>query len=90
MMTAGIVMAITKKKIQPGALVMVSFPIEKEQTKNPARKFDGQEFAVRTRFQPKPTVKPQFTLVGCESEYGKPYWFLEEELIVLSEVESCH
>lgn len=89
MMTAGLVMAITKKKILPGALVMVSFPIEKEQTKNPARKFDGQKFTVKTRHQPKPTVKPQFTLYGAEVN-GLPYWFTEDELIVLSEVSSCH
>lgn len=90
MMTAGMVMAICRKKVMPGALVMVSYPIENEQTKNPARKFDGMEFTVRTRFQPNPHVKPQFTLYGAESEYGTPYWFLEDELIVLSEVERCH
>lgn len=83
-------MAIYKKKVLPGALVMVSCPVEKEQVNNPTRQFDGLEFVVKTRHQPNPHVKPQFTLYGCESEYGKPYWFLEEELIVLSEVESCH
>lgn len=90
MMTAGLVMAVRKKKILPGALVMVSFPIENEQTKNPARKFDGQEFVVKSRLQPTHLVKPQFTLYGAESKYGLPYWFLEDELTVLSEVKSCH
>ena len=90
-MTAGLVMAITKKKIMPGALVMVSFPIEKEQTKNPARQFEGQEFTVKTKHIANgPMAKPQYTLYGCESEYGLPYWFLEDELIVISEVKSCH
>lgn len=89
-MTAGITMAICSKKVMPGALVMVSFPIEKEQTKNPARKFEGREFTVRTRHQPVSTRAPQFTLYGCESEYGIPYWFLEDELVVLSEVKRWH
>ena len=91
MMTAGLVMAICSKKILPGALVMVSFPIEKEQTKNPARKFEGQEFTVRTKhITPGPLAKPQFTLYGCEGPNHKPYWFLEDELTVISEVSSCH
>lgn len=91
MMTAGISMAIRKPKILPGALVMVSYPMEtNEQTKNVAKKFEGHEFVVKTRHQPVPTKKPQFTLYGCESEYGLPYWFLEDELVVLSEVKRCH
>ena len=90
MITVGLVMAVRKKKILPGALVMVSFPIENEQTKNPARKFDGQEFVVKSRLQPTHLVKPQFTLYGCEGKNNKPYWFLEDELVVLAEVERCH
>ena len=90
MITAGISMAIRKPKILPGALVMVSYPIEHEQTKNVAKKFEGQEFTVRTRHQPVSTRAPQFTLYGCESEYGLPYWFLEDELVVLSEVKRWH
>ena len=89
-MTAGLVMTVCKKRVLPGALVMVSFPIGNEQTNNPARKFEGQEFTVRSRHQPISTKAPQFTLYGCETEYGLPYWFLEEELVVLSEVKSCH
>lgn len=84
------IMAICKKRVLPGALVMVSFPIENEQTNNPARKFDGMEFTVKTRHQPVASKKPQYTLYGCETEYGLPYWFLDDELIVLSEVERCH
>ena len=44
----------------------------------------------RKRHQPVATKPPQFTLYGCESEYGLPYWFLEEELVVLSEVQRWH
>ena len=55
-----------------------------------AKKFEGREFVVKTRHQPVPDKKPQFTLYGCESEYGLPYWFLEDELVVLSEVQRWH
>ena len=89
MMTAGISMAIRKQRILPGALVMVSYPLN-EQTNNVARKFEGQEFTVKTRHQPVSTRAPQFTLCGCETEYGLPYWFLEDELVVLSEVQRWH
>ena len=88
-MTAGISMAIRKQRILPGALVMVSYPLN-EQTNNVARKFEGQEFTVKTRHQPVSTRAPQFTLCGCETEYGLPYWFLEDELVVLSEVQRWH
>ena len=89
MITAGISMAIRKQRILPGALVMVSYPLN-EQTNNVARKFEGQEFTVKTRHQPVSTRAPQFTLCGCETEYGLPYWFLEDELVVLSEVQRWH
>lgn len=90
MMTAGLTMAIRKMRILPGALVMVSFPIENEQTKNPARKFEGQEFTVRERYLATPTSKPQYTLYGCNGPNDKPYWFLEDELMVIQEAKSCH
>ena len=89
MITAGISMAIRKPKILPGALVMVSYPLN-EQTNNVARKFEGREFVVKTRHQSVSTKPPQFTLYRCESEYGLPYWFLEDELVVLSEVKRWH
>lgn len=82
-MTAGIVAEICRKRHQPGALVQVNVVTEGKQTKNPTVKFNGQVFRIEYRHQPKPTVKPQFTLVGCESEYGLPYWFAEEDLILL-------
>ena len=83
MMTAGIQSEIVRKRHMPGALVQVNIDLEKAQTKNPAAKFNGRNFIIEYRFQPKPTVKPQFTLIGCELEYGLPYWFTEEDLILL-------
>jgi hypothetical protein len=82
-MSAGIQSDICKKKHKPGALVMVSVETDGKQTKNPAVKFNGQVFRIEYKHQPKPTIRPQYTLVGCESEYGLPYWFAEEELILL-------
>lgn len=82
-MSAGLQLEICRKRHQPGALVEVAIDTENTQTKNPAAKFNGQNFRIEYRHQPKPTVKPQYTLVGCESEYGQPYWFIEEDLILL-------
>ena len=81
--SAGIQSEICKKKHMPGALVMVSVQTDGAQIKNPAAKFNGQTFRIDYKHQPKPTIRPQYTLVGCESEYGLPYWFAEEELILL-------
>lgn len=82
-MNAGIQAEICRKKHQPGALVMVNIQTDGVQIKNPAAKFNGQTFRIDYKLQSKPTVRPQFTLVGCESEYGLPYWFTEEQLILL-------
>lgn len=90
-MTAGLVMAITKKKILPGALVEVCYPIEREQTNNVAKQFEGQRFVVKSKHIANgPMAKPQYTLYDCVGRNGKPYWFLEDELIVISEVKECH
>lgn len=80
---AGIVAEICRKRHQPGALVQVNVETDRAQTNNPAKKFNGQTFRIEYRHQPKPTMRPQFTLVGCESDYGLPYWFTEEELILI-------
>lgn len=74
---------LQRKRYEPGALVMVSIEQGKGQTNNPAVKFNGQEFRILYKHQPKPTVRPQFILDGCEGEDGKPYWFLEDELILI-------
>lgn len=82
-MTDTILTAVnTKKKhMVPGALVRVN--IEPGQTNNPAIKCNGMTATIWERFQPWPTAKPQFTLQGVMSDKGKPYWFLEDELILL-------
>ena len=82
-MTAGIAVAVKGKKCVPGALVKVAIDTNNVQIKNPAAKFNGHVYRIETRHQPKPTKPPQFTLVGCESEFGLPYWFIEEDLILL-------
>lgn len=83
MSNAGVMAEICRKRHAPGALVQVNVETDGKQTKNPAAKFNGQTFRIEYKHQPKPTVKPQYTLVGCESEYGLPYWFAEEDLILL-------
>ena len=80
--TLGVISEIVRKRHMPGAFVEVNVN-DKAQTNNPAAKFNGQTFRIETRHQPKPNVKPQFTLEGCVSEYGQPYWFTEEDLILL-------
>ncbi len=82
-MNAGITSEICRKKHKPGALVQVNVETDRKQTNNPAAKFNGQTFRIDYKHQPKPTIRPQYTLVGCESEYGLPYWFTEEDLILL-------
>lgn len=83
MSNAGVVAEICRKRCVPGALVQVNVETDGKQTKNPAKKFNGQTFRIDYKHQPNPTVKPQYTLVGCESEYGLPYWFTEEQLILI-------
>lgn len=81
--TLGVISEIVRKRHMPGAFVEVNVETDKAQIHNPAAKFNGQTFRIETRHQPKPTVKPQFTLEGCTSDYGLPYWFTEEDLILL-------
>ena len=70
------------KKIKPGDMVMVCYSMT-EQTNNPARKYDGETFVVKDVLLPKTKVngKKQYTLFTAVSDMGKPYWFLEDELI---------
>lgn len=92
MMTAGITMTICKKKILPGALVMVSYPLEDGQIDNPAMKLEGQVFTVkRKRNVMVGRIKHSYyELYGAVSDKGVPYGFMENELTVISEVTSCH
>lgn len=51
--------------------------------KNPIEKFNGQEFTVKKVKLSYIAKSPrrQYTLFGCESDYGLPYWFGEEDVI---------
>ena len=74
-----------KTKIKPGNIVMVSYPIG-EQTNNPARKYNGQEFVVKDRRRidtPKGGARYLFELHGAVSDMGVPYTFLADELMIL-------
>ena len=84
-MTAGMTSLICKEKIQIGSVVMVAYPMG-EQTNNPARKLDGQTFTVESISLCKTRQgysRKMFSLYGAKSDAGVPYWFLEDELIVL-------
>ena len=84
---------IVRKKIAPGALVMVSFPLEKnEQTNNPAKKLEGQEFTVKRRvdIMVGRIRKSYWELYGAVSDKGVPYGFLDDELYVIAEVKRWH
>lgn len=86
-------MSIRKKQIRPGALVMVSYPMyEYEQTTNPAKKFEGQEFTVKRRVHVTRGKGGQWywELYGAVSDKGVPYGFLDDELYVIAEAKSCH
>lgn len=80
-------LAAARGPIRIGDNVIVSYPIG-EQTNNPARKLDGQEFTVKSKHQivgHKNTrvSKHYFELYGAVSEFGVHYGFLEDELIKL-------
>ncbi len=92
MITAGLVMAITRKKILPGTLVMVSYPLEDGQIDNPAKKYDGQVFTVKRKCNVMVgrIRHSYYELYNAVSDKGVSYGFLEDELTVISEVTSCH
>ena len=80
-------LAAAKGPIRIGDTVMVSYPMN-EQTNNPARKLDGQEFTVKSKHQitgHKNTrvSKHYFELYGAVSDMGVHYGFLDDELIKL-------
>lgn len=56
-----------------------------KQTKDPAMKLDGQEFVVKRKKLIMVGRQPRYywELYGAESEYGLPYGFCEEDLILL-------
>ena len=69
-----------RTRLRLGQMVMVCYPIG-ERWHNPAHKLDGLKFVIKTKHQPYSTWKPQYTLFEANSDAGKPYWFLEDELI---------
>ena len=72
-------------KISEGDLVMVAFPTG-EKTENPAHKFDGEQFVVKSKRKPRCNKGGDiylYELYGAESKAGKPYTFLTDELIRL-------
>ena len=77
-------MSHDRKSIKPGDLVLVSYPMN-EQTNNPARKLDGEQFVVKKRkvICTRPANRVYFELYGAKSKAGVPYAFLDDELIKL-------
>ena len=73
------------KTIKVNDIVLVRYPMG-EQTNNPARRLDGQQFVVKTKRKPRCNKSGDVylcELFGAESKKGKPYSFLTDELIKL-------
>ena len=71
--------------IDVGTKVIVMYP-KNEKSNNPAHKYDGQTMIVSGyRKYPRHAGcnRVMYTLEGAVSEAGKPYWFLEEEMVVM-------
>jgi len=73
-------------KIKSGDLVMIAYPVH-EQTNNPAKKLDGQQFVVKRKktICTRPANRVYYELYGAVSDMGVPYAFLDDELIRLKE-----
>ena len=74
-------------RIKAGDLVLVSYTAG-EQTNNPARKLNGQEFVVKrvcrvAESKNSKVTRAYYELFGASSSMGMPYAFLEDELIRL-------
>lgn len=79
------VLVSAARRIDPGDLVMVSFPMSAK-TNNPAHKLNGQEFVVKSRRKPNANKGGDiylYELHGATSKAGIPYSFLTDELIKL-------
>lgn len=79
------VLVSAARRIDPGDLVMVSFPMS-DKTNNPAHKLNGQEFVVKSRRKPNANKGGDiylYELHGATSKAGIPYSFLTDELIKL-------
>ena len=71
-------------RIKAGDLVLVSYTAG-EQTNNPARKFNGQDFVVKSVHRVagsknSKVTRAYYELHGAVSKMGVPYAFLEDEL----------
>lgn len=76
--------------IKIGDRVMVHVLETSQIPNNPVKKYHGQEFIVnhvKAHYNDysNHTAKRQYTLEGCVSEYGMPYWFTDKELIKVGE-----
>lgn len=70
--------------IKPGDKVIVNVTETSQVPNNPVKKYHGKEFIVdhvKIHYTYNHMIKKQYTLEGCESEYGLPYWFTDKELI---------
>jgi len=70
--------------ISLGSRVMVSFAPD-DTTNDPAKQFDGLEYTVSAvRYMGSRGKHGRYYhLYGCESEYGVPYAFLKDNLILI-------
>ena len=77
-------MTSVRKRIKPGDLVMVCYPLN-DSTNNPAKKFDGEQMVVKRKktFAVRPMGRSYYELYGAVSDKGVPYGFLDDELILL-------
>lgn len=74
-------------RIIEGDLVMVAFPMG-EKTENPAHKFDGEQFVVKSVHRVAESkngnvTRVYYELFGAKSDMGVHYAFLEDELILI-------
>ena len=73
------------RRINPGDLVMVAFPVG-DKTNNPAHALDGEQFVVKARRKPNVNKGGDiylYELYRAVSKAGIPYSFLTDELIKL-------
>lgn len=80
-------LSAVKRRIKIGDTVLVAFPTS-DQADNPARKFDGQEFTVKSvhrvaESKNSKVTRAYYELYGAKSDMGIHYGFLEDELILL-------
>ena len=75
--------------IRVGDRVQVHVPPTTQIPNNPVSRFNGTEFVVRnvkiSYYNKAP--KRQYILYGCESQYGTPFWFTDEDLVKVGDEE---